>query len=424
MSWGRSTAIVAFIFACGLASIADARAGSLLSPAEHNRLALQMERRPMVFFIAKGPANSCGPGCDQWIAAEGTLTPGTSQRFQDFLATPSRQSLPVFFHSRGGNVYEAAQVGQILRKHRMTAGLGRTAPERCHVFSAKDEACQRLISSGGDVKARLNLREGNCHSACVYAFIGASSRRVASGAMLGVHASRIDQKLLKQQVLSVPNARPPDQADTRRRLQQYLSLMGVDPRLEVTASSVDNRRIYILSRDEIARFGIETGAPYESQWFPYQMADARVGLMKSVSSQGGSGDGGHTSVAVAIECGGAFGLRLAYHRTLPSGLQYLPTISVTLAGNNVATESLGMERAGVFHWGTVVQFRLLEEAAEKAPITVIENYFLTANRSIRTVNISTSGLSAALANLKKRCTERESGDTSRQRSQRPRDSRT
>jgi len=192
MSWVRTTAIVSYVFACVWASIAAAHAGALLAPADHNRVVRQIDTHPIVFFVAKGPADSCGAGCDRWIAAEGTLTPGTAQRFQDFLATSPRQSLPVFFQSRGGNVGEAFQIGRTLRKFRMTAGIGRTVTERCRVFSTKDEACQRLISSGGDVKARLNLGQGQCHSACVYAFIGASRRHVASGAMLGVHAFRIN----------------------------------------------------------------------------------------------------------------------------------------------------------------------------------------------------------------------------------------
>src|SRR5438552_3575881 len=121
MGWGRTSAVAAVIFACGLASTAGAPAGGLLPPAEHNRLALQIERRPMVFFVANGPADSCGPGCDRWIAAEGTLTPGSAQRFEDFLAKSSRQGLPVFFHSSGGSLYEAFQIGLTLRIRRIMA---------------------------------------------------------------------------------------------------------------------------------------------------------------------------------------------------------------------------------------------------------------------------------------------------------------
>ena len=267
MSRGRTTAIIALISACGLASIPGAMPAVCCRQRSTRVWSCKSTTGRWCSSSPRGRPNSCGPGCDRWIAAEGALTPGTAQRLEDFLAAPSRQSLPVFFHSRGGNGYEAIQIGQILRKHRMTAAIGRTFAERCRVFSTKDEACQQLISSGGDVKARLSPREGQCHSACVYAFTGASSRRVSSGALLGVHAARIDPKILKQRMQSSPNAPVPVPADANGAFQLHLSSMGVDPRLAETASKVDTRRIYILSRDEIARFGIETGGPYESQWF-------------------------------------------------------------------------------------------------------------------------------------------------------------
>src|SRR5688572_27320533 len=77
-------AVLAFLGSLGYA--AHALAAGLLTPAEQNRLGAQLEKRPMVFFLAKGPPDSCGPGCSEWIAAEGAFVLGTAQRFRDFLA--------------------------------------------------------------------------------------------------------------------------------------------------------------------------------------------------------------------------------------------------------------------------------------------------------------------------------------------------
>ena len=82
-------------------------ASGLLAPVEHNRLLSQIENQPMLFFVAKGPAGSCGPGCDEWIAAEGNFVPDTPQRFRNFLAILSQKNLPIFFHSRGGRALAA-----------------------------------------------------------------------------------------------------------------------------------------------------------------------------------------------------------------------------------------------------------------------------------------------------------------------------
>src|SRR5207244_12300846 len=76
-------------FAGSLAGAIEACASGLLAPAEQNRLAAQLESRPMVFFVAKGPAGSCGDGCGVWSAGEGKFVPGTAQRFRDFLGSLS-----------------------------------------------------------------------------------------------------------------------------------------------------------------------------------------------------------------------------------------------------------------------------------------------------------------------------------------------
>ena len=86
---------------------APAMARGLLAPVEQSRLLAQIDKRPMVFFLAKGSAGSCGPGCGEWIAAEGRFVPGTAQRLRDFLGLLPRKDLPVFFHSTGGSVGEA-----------------------------------------------------------------------------------------------------------------------------------------------------------------------------------------------------------------------------------------------------------------------------------------------------------------------------
>src|SRR5215468_52155 len=51
----------------------------------------RMKRQPMMFFVAKGGPNACGPGCSEWIAAEGMIDPDAAQRFRDFLGTLPRR---------------------------------------------------------------------------------------------------------------------------------------------------------------------------------------------------------------------------------------------------------------------------------------------------------------------------------------------
>jgi len=71
---GRLSLIV-LAFLVPAAFSAPAHARGLLAAAEQTRLLAQIDRRPMVFFLAKGSAGSCGPGCGEWIAAEGRFVP-------------------------------------------------------------------------------------------------------------------------------------------------------------------------------------------------------------------------------------------------------------------------------------------------------------------------------------------------------------
>ncbi len=192
--------LIASIFLCANFLIfAQALASGLLTPREQNRALAEVDDRPIVFFVAKGAADACGRGCNEWIAAVGTFDIGATQRFRDFIEKLNGRDLPIFFHSRGGWLKPGAEIGFILRARHMTAGIGKTETKKCRVFDKKDTACQKLINAGQGVDARLIASEGQCHSACVTAFVGGSIRFVASTAKIGVHSPHIAQESLPRQ---------------------------------------------------------------------------------------------------------------------------------------------------------------------------------------------------------------------------------
>ena len=106
----------------------------------------KIQRQPIIFFVAKGGPNACGPGCSEWIAAEGMIDHDAAQRFHDFLATLPRRDLPIFFNSTGGIAGQAMVLGTLLREHRMAVGVGRTLPEGCRQTIATEDACRRVIN--------------------------------------------------------------------------------------------------------------------------------------------------------------------------------------------------------------------------------------------------------------------------------------
>src|SRR2546423_9633860 len=57
---------------------------------------------PIVFFLAKGEPDACGPGCSEWIAADGAIDRDAGKRFRALLERIGKRKLPVYFHSPGG----------------------------------------------------------------------------------------------------------------------------------------------------------------------------------------------------------------------------------------------------------------------------------------------------------------------------------
>src|SRR5436305_31759 len=103
------------------------------SPADPARKAdpKEADPPPIVFFVAKGELGACGPGCGEWIAADGTIDRSAGQRLRVLLDRLGKRKPPIYFHSPGGSVSAAIEIGRMLRAREMTAGVGRTIPQGC-----------------------------------------------------------------------------------------------------------------------------------------------------------------------------------------------------------------------------------------------------------------------------------------------------
>jgi hypothetical protein len=172
------------VLACGLTHAAVPNAAAAPAPKSQPQPASQIQREPMVFYLAKGEPDACGPGCNEWIAAEGSVDFGAAQRLR---ARLGKRKLPIFFRSPGGLAAQAMDIGRLLRERQMTAGVSRTSPAGC--IGASDESCRALKRSGQTLDAELS-NFGGCNSACVIVLTGAKVRQVPPGARLGVHAGR------------------------------------------------------------------------------------------------------------------------------------------------------------------------------------------------------------------------------------------
>jgi hypothetical protein len=101
----------------------------------------------MIFYVAHGAADACGPGCSEWIAAEGIVEWDTLKRLIAILDRQAPRKLPVVIHDRGGDLKISTNLGRILRGRGIDTTVGTTEVEACDGKSEAD--CFALKRQGG-----------------------------------------------------------------------------------------------------------------------------------------------------------------------------------------------------------------------------------------------------------------------------------
>ena len=162
-----------------------------------------------------------------WIAAEGIITKDTPHVFREFL-TKNRvhRENRIEFHSPGGNLYAALELGRIIRSIGNPTTIGRSLTLENPVTSM-------------DV---IEFPDAVCFSACAYAFFG-GEKRYLGGGLLGVHrfgSYRYGITGDEAQVASSDIAR-------------YLEEMGVDQRVFQIASRTAFEGDMFPFNEELAR---------------------------------------------------------------------------------------------------------------------------------------------------------------------------
>jgi hypothetical protein len=156
-----------------------------------NPAAVAQPRLPeMVFYIAKGGSNSCGHGCNEWIAADGTIDGAAAGRLRQLLSKLKVRKLPIFLHSAGGSSLGSVELGRLIRSEKLVGGVARTVPSGCDRDRLYEKPCAALKRDGA--AADFDTDVAMCNSACVYALAGALVRLVPPGVPLGIHAGEIE----------------------------------------------------------------------------------------------------------------------------------------------------------------------------------------------------------------------------------------
>jgi hypothetical protein len=181
----------------------------------------------MIFYVARGAAGACGPGCSEWVAAEGTVQWDTHKRLIAILDRQAGRKLPVIIHSWGeSNLNVATSLGRILRDRGIDTTAGSTEAEACNGISETE--CFALKRPGGPLDARINLSDPRCDLACVLILAG------------GVHRSLPPSTRMTLGGMFIHNRLAPNVSEERRegltvrfgeQFRMYLRDMGVEPEL-------------------------------------------------------------------------------------------------------------------------------------------------------------------------------------------------
>ena len=181
---------------------------------------------------------SVGAGMVNAVAASGLITEQTPQAFAAYLREGSHGSQPltVYLDSPGGVVLSSMELGQLMRKARVTVIVGKA----------------NAGFLGGP-----NVDAGECYSACVYALMGGSRRVVPPNSEVGIHRMFLAIDGMGDVTKFVEGKARGAAGPVRNALTSYTSRMGVSP--ELIARAEQSSDFHVLSQAEIRKWRL--GAP-------------------------------------------------------------------------------------------------------------------------------------------------------------------
>jgi hypothetical protein len=392
----RAVLVATLALICGPALAASSAARSVPD---------YLKTAPLVFYVARGANDACGPGCDSWIAVEGRIDGDAAGRFRKFLRPLRDRHLPMYFNSPGGDLDQALAMGAVLRETPVIARVARTVVMECGFEAQDSDACLKLKRSGRELHADLRTFAAICNSACPYLILGAATREVAPEALLGVHSSKVLLRFSgfgrpSEQMIAASMARGRDRAD--RLLSGYFAKMGVDSGLLDLARTVRFEDVHFLTREEIVRFGIDRREFVETSW-AFENNPRSMARKSSIARNGA--DNSYRLVQLRLYCFNADQFELDFQSHGATSFSIVPTMRISNEGSVSSyfrpspTTSQGFQI-----WGLLMNRASALALAEKPQFDVTETSQGSDGRRLaHSTKFSTEGLAGALARLIETC---------------------
>lgn len=359
---------------------------------------------PMAFYVVKGAPDSCGRGCDSWIAVEGQVDGAAASRFKKFLQRIGNRNLPIYLASPGGNLDQALAMGAMLRERRATARVGRTVVSDCGFEAQDSAACVKLKQSGRVLHGDLFTKGTNCNSACPYLLLGATNREVAPDALLAVHSAKIVVHFRggapPPEVRAAANQRGRERAD--RMLSAYIVKMGVNIGLFELVRSVKFESQHVLTREEILRFGIDRRGVAETPWKFENGVRSMVSKAAAVREEGGKT---WRLSQWRIVCSSSEQFELNFQRPALAAGSTLPTVAISGVGPTPQHfNSPPVKLQGFEIWALRVTPASVQSLASLPQFEFMETVQAADGRHVaRAAKLSTEGLTGALTSLAATC---------------------
>jgi hypothetical protein len=405
-------AIAALLLSAAPALAAPAMAPAPAAPMKRPPLAAAAPRPspatsfgpPVMFYVAKGASDSCGRGCDRWIAVEGQINGDAAGRFKAFIKQHVKdRHLPMYFSSPGGNLEQAIFIGNMLREMSATARVARTIVKDCGFEAQTSDVCLKLKRSGRELAGELTTRSAQCNSACPYLMLGAPTREVAPDAILGVHSPKVVLRASggqpTREMVVEATQRGVERAD--RLLSNYIVKMGIEGELLDVAKHTKFEDMHVLTRDEIFRFGIDRREFVETPWAFENLGRALI--RKSAIARG---ENGKTWRALQwrLFCLNAEQFQLDFQRQVTTSPP-LAAISISSgAAKPFAFVFPPSKPAGYEVWGLRMPKSSAQAIADLPQIDLTETAnALDGRRLAHGEKLSTEGLAASLASLQGIC---------------------
>jgi hypothetical protein len=354
------------------------------------------------FFLARGEAGACGPGCSEWIAAEGRIDGGAAQRLRRLLTKLARRWPPIYFHSPGGSVAGSIELGRLMRDQKLEASVGHTIPLGCDRDKQLEKSCEALKRSGQELESEFDPTIAMCNSACVYALAGGAVRLVPPWVKLGIHdvGFESDQAPPRGAVLGEAKRL------VHARIQEYLHDMGIDEALYRAAAAIPFESKKFLEREELVRFGIDRREFGETGW---QLLDKPMPtIIKRFFVPTDGDQTRYLDDFVSLDCGSDRAIRLALGRQRSSS-ETLGTAqrstSINVNGQRVdlpqqiASKGFYMRSATL----TVSTFDALDD---NATLGLPAGDPAGSGESAGGLTLNMQGFAEAYAKLRRQCDER------------------